>query len=351
MDETKLSFRKKRILSALREGPLSRKEITNALKDSYPVSKATLIRDLNELIKGNFIKKKGEGRRVKYLLTQKNPLLAYIDINDYFADDSRERRNIKTGFNFQIFKNLKNIIEPKEAKELKKVAKNLSQQEKKLDPTIFRREIERFTVEFSWKSSKIEGNTYSLLETEILIKQMKEAAGHPKYEATMILNHKDAIDFILKNKERFVKISLDELFNLHSILSKDLEITPGIRKHSVAISGTSYLPLVNKKEIELALKNLTKIINKTVSPLEKALIAACMAAYMQAFADGNKRTARTLANAILLAHDFYPISYRSVEELEYMQALIIFYEKNNLYHFKRIFLEQFKFAVENYFRV
>ena len=81
------------------------------------------------------------------------------------------------------------------------------------------------------------------------------------------------------------------------------------------------------------------------------MIASVMIAYIQPFNDGNKRTARTLSNAILLAHDFFPLSYRNVDINEYRKALILFYEQNNLYHFKKIFLGQLEFALNNYFRI
>ena len=72
-------------------------------------------------------------------------------------------------------------------------------------------------------------------------------------------------------------------------------------------------------------------------------------AYLQPFTDGNKRTSRMISNAILLSNGYYPLSYRSVDEVEYKKALILFYEQNNLYHLKRIFLEQQGFGIENYF--
>ncbi len=90
--------------------------------------------------------------------------------------------------------------------------------------------------------------------------------------------------------------------------------------------------------------------NQIDFPLTKALLMALMIAYLQPFVDGNKRTGRTLANAILIAHDVYPLSYRDVEIIEYIKAMILFYETNNVYHFKRIFVDQFNFSVNNYFQ-
>jgi fido (protein-threonine AMPylation protein) len=112
-----------------------------------------------------------------------------------------------------------------------------------------------------------------------------------------------------------------------------------------------YKPLDNKWQIIEALEKLSDAINISKYPLEKALIANAMISYIQPFADGNKRTGRMLTNAILLAHDFFPLSYRSVDEDTYKKALILFYEQGSIYSLKQIFMNQYKFALDTYFRV
>ncbi|MBU4057052.1 Fic family protein, partial [Patescibacteria group bacterium] len=83
----------------------------------------------------------------------------------------------------------------------------------------------------------------------------------------------------------------------------------------------------------------------------KAVIAMILIAYIQPFEDGNKRTSRLTGNAILMAHDICPLSYRNMDEVEYKKAVILFYEQNNIGYFKKLFIEQFEFAVKNYFRI
>ena len=90
-------------------------------------------------------------------------------------------------------------------------------------------------------------------------------------------------------------------------------------------------------------------INQTDNIIEKALITVIMISYIQPFEDGNKRTGRILANAILFANKYCPLSYRSVNEIEYKKAVIIFYENNSLNYFKDLFVNQFRFAVDKYF--
>ena len=91
------------------------------------------------------------------------------------------------------------------------------------------------------------------------------------------------------------------------------------------------------------------MLNQTANAIEKALLAVLMISYIQPFEDGNRRTSRILGNAVLLADDFCPLSYRSVDEIEYKKAIILFYEQNNIFSFKKLFLEQFRMAVDTYF--
>ncbi|MBI3559019.1 hypothetical protein HY085_01370, partial [Candidatus Gottesmanbacteria bacterium] len=228
MNDTNPTSRQKRILEIIASKPLSRSEIDEALKSSFAVSKVTLVRDLNNLIKNKFVVRTGLSKEARYC-SPTNPLTNYFDVEKYFSEKSGQEKISPIRFDFNVFNNLHNLIDPVEVL-------NLSVQEKKLDPTIFRRELERFLIEFSWKSSKIEGNTYSLLETEILIKQSKEAPGHSKYEAVMILNHKYALEYILKNRGKFKVISSEKILDLHTVLIKDLGVSLGIRNHPVAIS-------------------------------------------------------------------------------------------------------------------
>jgi Fic family protein len=94
---------------------------------------------------------------------------------------------------------------------------------------------------------------------------------------------------------------------------------------------------------------MCKEINKQKNPFVKTLIAMLVIAYIQPFEDGNKRTSRIIGNAILIAHDACPLSFRSIDELEYKKAILLFYEQNNFSYFKELFIKQFEFAVKNYF--
>ncbi|MEK7458499.1 MAG: Fic family protein [Patescibacteria group bacterium] len=351
MNETiELIPRQKTILAFLAQfEKLSREQIAEKLEIIYPVSKATLARDLSELLERGQVVAVGNGPARFYRLTFQHPLLKTIDLHQYFAFDADQRQGVKTSFNNGLFVHLHDLLSKDEQSKFQNIFRSFTQATEKVDATIRQRELERFVIELSWKSSKIEGNTYTLLETERLIKENQETQGHPKQEAVMILNHKDAFQTIVKDRHAFRKINLRSIVELHNVLTKNLNIESGIRKHAVGITGTTYKPLDNEWEIKEALEKLIITVNSTAYPLEKGLIIASMMAYLQPFADGNKRTARMLANAVLLAHDYFPLSYRSVDENEYKLAQILFYETHNVYHVKRLFLEQYTFALSIYF--
>ncbi|MFA5486397.1 MAG: Fic family protein [Bacilli bacterium] len=165
----------------------------------------------------------------------------------------------------------------------------------------------------------------------------------------MIINHKDALSFILDNPENFLNINLYKLEELHHLISKELPITKGIRKSMVGITGTNYRPLDNEFEIKEVLEKLFLYLNKEGNPVGKALVAVAMISYIQPFEDGNKRVARMLGNAILLANDLIPVSFVGIDNLEYKKAVILFYEQNSIAYLKELFIEQYALAVNKYF--
>ena len=226
----------------------------------------------------------------------------------------------------------------------------MKKESKTCPPAIIKKEFERLTVELSWKSSQIEGNTYSLIDTEILIKENKEAEGHKKEEAVMILNHKKALEYIIGNRNEFKNLTLRKIEDVHGLIIDGLSVAKGLRKKAVGITGTKYRPLDNEYQIREMMEKTVDVVNKKLDdPFSKAIFTTLMISYIQPFEDGNKRASRLLGNSILLANNACPLSYRSINEADYKKAVIIFYEQNSARFFKELFIEQFKFAVSNYF--
>src|SRR3989338_7992833 len=162
------------------------------------VSKPTILRDLEALLSAGLVEKSGKGRSVIYSPKNKNPLLFHFDADNYF-NTPQDQREIQKQFNWEIFEYSTDFFTVSELKQLDAANKKYQKKRAKMDAASLRKEFERLTVEFSWKSSHLEGNTYSLLETETLINESREAEGHTKEEAVMILNHKRALDFILES--------------------------------------------------------------------------------------------------------------------------------------------------------
>jgi Fic family protein len=314
-------------------------------------SRETITRDLSFLCQQNFLNKAGAGAFVFYSLSENYKILEKIDVEKYF-ETPYFKRKIKEKFNFKIFDILSYIIFTSEEKnkleELQnKFIKNFCTYDSQ---TIINKEFERIMIEFSWKSSLIEGSTYSLLGTEALIKNNIIGKGKTADETQMILNHKDAFNEAIQNKERFIKLRSSDIEYIHSVLTKKLRITKNIRKEGVGITGTNYRPLDNELQIKEAMQSMIDLINKKDLFFEKAFLVSILIAYIQIFEDGNKRTSRMISNAILLAHNSIPLSYRIIDVEEYKKAVILFYETNNISYFKKIFIEQFEDAVNNYFR-
>ncbi len=217
-----------------------------------------------------------------------------------------------------------------------------------LPSTLAKKELERLIIELSWKSSRIEGNTYTLLDTEKLILNNETAVGHEPAEAKMILNHKDAFTFVREHASEFDTVTRANLEKLHSIITGGLGVGAGLRSRPVGVVGSVYHPLDNIHQIREGVDHISAMVSRMASPYAKAMLALLGISYLQPFEDGNKRTARLAANAILLRYGRAPLSYRSVDENEYREAMLVFYELNSIVPFKRIFLAQYDFAARNY---
>jgi len=347
----KLNKRQDFIINLLQDrGYLGISEIVGVIQKQFgEIAKVTVNRDLNALLRLGLIERGGSGRAITYAISGRYSLLQKIDVDHYFKKEA-DKREAQLRFNLALFPLVHDPLYEDELFHLHKLNKVYQDNIEQLADRSIAREFERLTIELSWKSSQIEGNTYNLLETEALIKEHKEASGHKKEEAIMILNHKTTLDYIVKNKQAFRTISVRDIEHVHRLLTKNLGISPNVRKMPVGIVGTAYRPLDNEFQIREALEQACIEVNNETDPFGKALLLSLLIAYIQPFEDGNKRTSRLMSNAVLLAYDLCPLSYRSVDEIEYKKAVILFYERNNLSYFKKLFIEQFEFAVNNYFR-
>jgi fido (protein-threonine AMPylation protein) len=351
MEMSQLTNRQRKILDflLLENSAGNQQIISNLGEQGEKISRVTLIRDINQLIGLGSIEKFGKGRSAAYKISPSYSLLGQVDPEIFFAKEQDARSTGPIKFNNEIFSKLQYLFSDSEIKNFE--SKNLDYQKRIIDlpEALVKKEMERITIELAWKSSKIEGNTYSLIDTEILIKENKEAIGHKKDEAIMILNHKKALDYIFLKRDDFKVFSLRKMEDIHALLVDGLNVNKGLRLKPVGITGTNYKPLDNQYQIKESLEITIEEMNKTHDPWSRALIALLMISYIQPFEDGNKRSARLIANACLIAHNVCPLSFRSVDESAYKKAMLIFYELQNASLFKKIFVDQFNFSIDNYF--
>ncbi len=338
------------ILGYLQNNPnISSKELYDGCSPDY--SYPTLKRLLSQLIDEKLVEATGQGKGRRYTLSSTYTLFSPIELDSYFEKEIDERQ-IKGTYNLGLIRDVFSKVNLFTADELPKLEslqlqfrKNISE----LTENELSLEMERLAIDLSWKSSQIEGNTYSLLETERLIKEKQTADGKTKNDATMLLNHKEAIDFIVSEPDYVTPLTVARIEDIHSILIKELGVDRNIRNRRVGISGTNYKPLDNDHQIKEALGEMCDLINQRESVFEKALFALVLLSYIQPFSDGNKRTARIISNAILIANGYCPISFRTIDSIEYKKAMLLFYEQNNITAIKKIFIDQFEFAVKTYF--
>lgn len=335
------------VLRYVKEHPgVSSRQITEAMDGA--ISLATVKRMLAELSEDFHVQVEGKGRATRYFASS---LFMPINLDEYYSKEVDERK-VLTGYNFDLIPEVLSkvhLFTKQEMTELNALQVQFADNFSSLSEEQRKREMERLGIDLSWKSSQIEGNTYSLLETERLLKEKETAAGKTKEEAVMLLNHKEALDFIVAHPDYLKHLTISRIEDIHSLLVKELGVDRNIRTRRVGITGTNYRPLDNEFQIREALQQTCDLVNSRDNVFEKALYVLVLLSYIQAFNDGNKRIARIASNAILIANGYCPVSFRTVDSIDYKKAMLLFYEQNNISAFKRIFIEQFRFAVETYF--
>lgn len=343
-----ISNRQQQLMTSLMTGSNSLPQLMK-LPHFTGITNRTLQRDLNVLIEAGLVMRQGEARAVTYSVTsagRMNLALSREELERLFAQEKRAALS----YDFNRLHTLAetSLFTDKEQRQLDEYNSVFQAKLQKAPKDIIRRERERITIELSWKSSQFEGNTYSLLETETLLKEGMPAPGKTQEETTMVLNHKKALDFSEQHSNLFADhLEVQTIIEVHKRLADGL-FDYGLRERLVGITGTVYKPLENKFQIEDELKRLCNVINSKENIYEKALLAFTYVCYLQAFNDGNKRTGRILANAILYAYDSFPLSLRAVDAHTYKLAILAFYELGILGNAKQVFIDQASFAAENY---
>lgn len=217
--------------------------------------------------------------------------------------------------------------------------------------TYARNILNRLLIDLSWNSSRLEGNTYTLLETKRLIEVGESAVGKDLSEAQMILNHKASIEYIIDSVTE-EEITSHEIRSIHSLLSENLlgdPIASGrIRQVAVGIEGTTYIPLENPHVLEESFHIFIRKLNLIENPFEQSFFSLIHLSYLQAFEDVNKRTARLVANIPLVKKNLRPLSFTDIDQEAYVKSLLGVYEKNDPSLFRDLYLWAYKRSAHRY---
>lgn len=206
-----------------------------------------------------------------------------------------------------------------------------SQQEVLPAGTYVSRIYDRLLIDLTWNSSRLEGNTYSLLETERLIELGVSAEGKDALETQMILNHKAAIELLVQSAPN-TGFNRYTICNLHALLSENLLPDPAacgrLRQYSVGIGASVFQPLQGGTLIKECFDEVLFKANAIRDPFEQAFFAIVQLSYLQAFDDVNKRVSRLAANIPFIRENLSPLSFVDVPKKAYIDGLLGIYELN-----------------------
>jgi hypothetical protein len=351
MDTVKLTAPMQNILEALANHPggASIEQIESAMA-APPATRRTLQRWLAELIELGKIRREGKGRASRYLrgrvihaeihetVQVTNTLSAALDIPlsvagkevaSHVGQPVTQRAPV--GYNRQFL----DAYRPNETFYLDEplrtglLAHGQAVAAHEPAGTYARQIAHRLLIDLSWNSSRLEGNTYSLLETEALLSAGQAAAGKDTLEAQMILNHKEAIEFLINSAEE-IGFNHYTILNLHALLSDNLLADPTasgrLRAIAVGIGQTTFVPLEGPQRIEECFDQVLATAAAILDPFEQAFFIMVHLPYLQPFEDVNKRVSRLAANIPLIRHNLCPLSFVDVSQPLYVSAMLGIYE-------------------------
>ena len=366
-----LEFQQLRHILMMRESGASVKELLAMPKLSYP--KRTLQRRLDHLVSAGTLQARGEGRARRYHFIEEAHLRSertfvgeeppvYQTRNDWLSIEAKAiGRTIQLplsartpvgyqGAFLEAYRPNETFYLPES---LRKELEGIGQVGLGELPagTYLRQVMDRLLIDLSWNSSRLEGNTYSLLETQRLLEMGEDAAGKGTHETQMILNHKAAIE-MLADEAGEINFNRYTICNLHALLSENLLPDAGacgrLRSRPVAISGTVFHPLAVPQQVE---ERFGEILTKAASvknPFEQAFFVMVHLPYLQPFEDVNKRVSRLAANIPLIRHNLSPLSFVDVEPHDYITGLLGVYELNEVDYLRDVFSMAYRRSCARY---
>ena len=354
------------IEEAVRRNPnaVSAPEILHAL--ATPVPQRTLQYRLKHLVTLKRLVMEGEGRWARYRMpdtaidsaTREEagepdiPLSkAGIVIRDYVSQAPRTRKPVGYDRNFlgRYRPNSSSYLTRQDRAHLATVGRlQIADQPA---GTYAKQILNRLLIDLAWNSSRLEGNTYSLLDTKRLIELGEEATGRAHLEAQMILNHKDAIEFLVGNAEE-IGFNRYTVLNLHAILANNLLADPTaagrLRYIAVGIERSAFHPLEVPQLLEESFDQLLLTAAAINDPFEQAFFVMVQLPYLQPFDDVNKRVSRLAANIPLIKRNLAPLSFTDVPRQTYTEAVLGVYELNKIDLLKDVFMWAYERSAARY---
>ncbi len=320
-------------------------------------SRSTVNRALVRLLAGGFIERSGRGPGTRYRavvasgIAERAPAVGVREsrgLRDYLARPlaSRAPAAYQRDFAEGYEPNESSLLPADLALALRRDGRAPGQQPA---GTVARKVLEQLLIDLSWHSSRLEGNRTSLLDTRALFERGRTGANDP--EAIMLLNHKDAIQFLVDVVPE-QGITVPVVRNLHALLMQGLLDEPGapgaIRRRIVSIEGSTYQPLQIPSLLAEMLDVVVAKARLIHNPLEAAFFLWLNVAYLQPFEDGNKRTSRLAANLPLLLHNCAPLSFLDVDVDDYARAMLGVYEQCNVALAAELFEATYRRSIRQY---
>ena len=331
-----------------------------------PPTRRTLQRWLNALVGQGRLRKEGQARSTRYLLpVQAAPEAADAapgDVSLPLSDEARAidiavrqpvQHRTPVGYRRSFLDSYRPNTTFYLHAALRAELQALGQVAAHNEPagTYARSIANRLLIDLSWNSSRLEGNTYSLLETERLLSAGDAAEGKGALEAQMILNHKAAIEFLMDCTPD-MGFNRYTLLNLHALLSDNLLPDPTasgrLRTVAVGIGQAVFLPLEGPQLIAECFAQVLDTAAAIQDPLEQAFFAMVHLPYLQPFEDVNKRVSRLAANIPLIQHNLCPLSFVDVPPAAYISAMLGVYELNRIELLRDVFAWAYKRSCARY---
>ncbi len=342
---------------------------------SEKISRRTLQRRLSALVEQQRIISEGEGRSLKYrmahvygALTSTLPALAvrataetYISISPegeeikaYVRQPRQQRKPVSYKIEFlEQYRPNQTAYLP-EALRVQLHSLGRSPAEQTPAGTFARDILNRLLIDLSWASSKLEGNTYSRLDTERLIEFGQAAEGKDALETQMILNHKSAIEYLVRDTEH-AGINPETIIALHAFLSDGLMTDPlacgRIRSRAVEIGGSVYLPIAMPQRLQELFGIVISMAAEIRDPFEQSFFLMVHLPYLQPFEDVNKRVSRLAANIPFIQNNLCPLSFIDVPQQTYVDAVLGVYELNRIELLRDVFVWAYERSCQQYVAV